>query len=252
MDRKKTKVITIASIKGGVGKSTTCLALSFLLSKKNKVLLIDMDTQASVTSYYQDKIQEDNINLKFNNIYEVLVNDLDIKKAIVNIENNLDLLPSYLSLHMLNEIEIEFKDLLLKSNLSCFSSDYEYIILDTAPSFDIAFKNAMFSSDYIIVPIIAEKWAVECLDLFDYFLNKLGLKIPVFLLITRFKKNNTHKEFLNLLKNRGDFLGIISEREDLNKNIASNSRFSLEKDYMYEYKSAINKFMDYLKIMDKV
>lgn len=36
MDRKKTKVITIASIKGGVGKSTTCLALSFLLSKKIK------------------------------------------------------------------------------------------------------------------------------------------------------------------------------------------------------------------------
>ncbi len=128
-----------------------------------------MDTQASVTSYYQDKIQEDNINLKFNNIYEVLVNDLDIKKAIVSIENNLDLLPSYLSLHMLNEIEIEFKDLLLKSNLSCFGSDYEYVILDTAPSFDIAFKNAMFSSDYVIVPIIAEKWAVECLDLFDYF-----------------------------------------------------------------------------------
>lgn len=84
------------------------------------------------------------------------------------------------------------------------------------------------------------------------FLNKLGLKIPLFLLITRFKKNNTHKEFLNLLKNRGDFLGIISEREDLNKNIASNSRFSLEKDYMYEYKNAINKFFDYLKIMDKI
>ncbi|OJH14365.1 chromosome partitioning protein ParA, partial (plasmid) [Borreliella bissettiae] len=151
-----------------------------------------------------------------------------------------------------NEIEIEFKDLLLKSNLSCFNSDYKYIILDTAPSYDIAFKNAMFSSDYIIIPIIAEKWAVECLDLFDYFLNKLSIKIPLFLLITRFKKNNTHKEFLNLLKNRGDFLGIISEREDLNRNIASNSRFSLEKDYMHEYKNAINKFLEYLKIVDKV
>ena len=243
MDRKKPKVITIASIKGGVGKSTTCLAFAFLLSKTSKVLIIDMDTQASVTSYYQDKIYENNIDLKNNNIYEVLVSELDLKKALIYINNNLFLIPSYLSLHKLNEDTIEFKDLLLKSTLGCFFDNYDYIILDTAPSFDTISKNALLSSDYIIVPIIAEKWAVECLDLFDFFLNKLGLKLPIFLLITRFKKNNTHKEFLNLLKDRKNFLGIISEREDLNRAIASNSTFSLKKDYIHEYENAVNKFL---------
>ncbi|AHH04357.1 Atpase, para family protein (plasmid) [Borrelia nietonii YOR] len=170
-------------------------SISIFAIKKNKVLIIDMDTQASVTSYYHDKIQDSNMDLKHNNIYEVLVNELDIKKAIVNIDDNLDLLPSYLSLHMLNENEMEFKELLLKSNLSCFCNDYNYIILDTAPSFDIISKNALLSSNYIIVPIIAEKWAVECLDLLDFFLNKLGLKLPVFLLITRFKKITLIKNF---------------------------------------------------------
>ncbi len=52
MDKKETKVITIASIKGGVGKSTTSLIFATLLSIKYKVLLIDIDTQASTTSYF--------------------------------------------------------------------------------------------------------------------------------------------------------------------------------------------------------
>ncbi len=55
MDTKKPKIITIASIKGGVGKSTSAIILSTLLAKDNKVLLIDMDTQASTTSYFYKK-----------------------------------------------------------------------------------------------------------------------------------------------------------------------------------------------------
>ncbi len=57
MDKKETKVITIASIKGGVGKSTTSLIFATLLSIKYKVLLIDIDTQASTTSYFFNKNQ---------------------------------------------------------------------------------------------------------------------------------------------------------------------------------------------------
>ncbi|ABH02489.1 hypothetical protein BAPKO_6008 (plasmid) [Borreliella afzelii PKo] len=58
MDRKRTKIITIASIKGGVGKSTSAIVLATLLSKEHTVLLIDMDTQASTTSYFYEKVKE--------------------------------------------------------------------------------------------------------------------------------------------------------------------------------------------------
>ncbi len=64
MDNKKPKIITIASIKGGVGKSTSAIIFATLLAQKYKVLLIDIDTQASTTSYYYDDIQKSSIDLR--------------------------------------------------------------------------------------------------------------------------------------------------------------------------------------------
>ncbi|EEF84069.1 ParA family protein, partial [Borreliella spielmanii] len=99
MDTKKPKIITIASIKGGVGKSTSAIIFATLLAQKYKVLLIDIDTQASTTSYFYKEITKQNINIVSKNIYRVLKEKLDINDAIVNIKDNLDLIPSYLSLH---------------------------------------------------------------------------------------------------------------------------------------------------------
>ncbi len=63
MDNKKPKIITIASIKSGVGKSTSAIIFAALLANDCEVLLIDMDTQASVTSYFYKKIVESEFNL---------------------------------------------------------------------------------------------------------------------------------------------------------------------------------------------
>ncbi|WP_210374702.1 ParA family protein, partial [Borreliella garinii] len=73
MDKKKPKIITIASIKGGVGKSTTSLMFTNILSRKGKkILLIDLDPQASSTSFYINIIRKKNLSIKDNNIYKVL------------------------------------------------------------------------------------------------------------------------------------------------------------------------------------
>ncbi|UPA11503.1 ParA family protein (plasmid) [Borrelia parkeri] len=243
MDTKKPKVITIASIKGGVGKSTSSIILATLLAQKCKVLLIDMDTQASTTSYFYEKIEKLNVNLTKFNIYEILKESIDIESSIINIDNNLDLIPSYLTLHNFNEEKIECKDILLKTSLGTLCFEYDYIVIDTNPSLDITLKNALICSDYVIVPMTAEKWAVESLDLFNFFIKKLKLTLPIFLIITRFKKNKTHKALFEILKKSDRFLGIISEREDLNRRIAENNIFDLSKDYIKEYESILEKFL---------
>ncbi|AHH13150.1 ATPase, para family protein (plasmid) [Borrelia hermsii YBT] len=142
MDRKKPKIITIASIKGGVGKSTSSIIFATLLSQKHKVLLIDMDTQASTTSYFFMTIEKRNIDLKTINIYEVLRNNVGIHDSIINIESNLDLIPSYLSLHKFNKEAITFKEIKLQKQLQNLELDY-YIIIDTNPSLDYTLTNAL-------------------------------------------------------------------------------------------------------------
>lgn len=243
MDKKETKVITIASIKGGVGKSTTSLIFATLLSIKYKVLLIDIDTQASITSYFFNKIKDNNVDLINRNIYEVLISNLHIDNALITIDKNLDLIPSYLTLHKFNSESIPYKEFKLKEQLKLLSNHYNYIILDTNPSLDFTLTNALVCSNYIIIPITAEKWAVESLDLFTFFMNKLLLTLPMYLINTKFKKNNTHKELLKVLEKNNNFLGTISEREDLNKRIAKNDRFDLTKDYIIEYQNTLDVFL---------
>ncbi|WP_418885643.1 ParA family protein [Borreliella tanukii] len=242
MDNKKPKIITIASIKGGVGKSTSAIIFATLLANDCKILLIDMDTQASVTSYFYKKIIESKFDLLEKNIYEVLKGNILIDNSVVNINNNLDLIPSYLSLHKFNKEAITFKEIKLQKQILNLKSTYDYIVIDTNPSLDYTLTNALVCSDYVVVPITAEKWAVESLELLKFSISDLAIDIPIFLIITRFKKNNTHKTLFNSLKDNKNFLGLVSEREDLNKKIAKDDLFNLDKDYMLEYKNILSKF----------
>ncbi|AOW96259.1 ParA family protein [Borrelia miyamotoi] len=241
MDKKKTKIITLASIKGGVGKSTSSIIFSTLLARKHKVLLIDMDPQASVTSYFSDILEDQNVDIKNKNIYEVLVDKISIDLSIFKVSDNLNLLPSHLYLYLFYDDNMPFKETRLKDNLKLLV-DYDYVIIDTSPSLGIVLTNVLVVSDYIIVPITAQKWAIESLQLLEFALKRLRLQVPIFPMVTNFKKNNTYKHLLDIINRDINFLGVIPEREDLNKRIAQNDIFDLDRDYIREYQMALDKF----------
>ena len=152
------KIIGVANQKGGVGKTTTAVNLAAALGVlEKKVLLIDADPQANATSGLG--IEEVNYST-----YNLLEHSADVKDCIQKTSSpNLDLVPSHIDL-VAAEIELVDRDkreYMLKKALEEVKSEYDYIIIDCAPSLGLITVNALTAADSVIIPIQCEYFALE-------------------------------------------------------------------------------------------
>jgi len=154
------KIIAIANQKGGVGKTTTSVNLAASLGVlEKKVLLIDADPQANATSGLGINVENVDIGT-----YQLLEHTNSAREAIVKTETpNLDIIPAHIDLVAI-EIELVDKDqreYMLKKALAEIKDDYDYILIDCAPSLGLLTLNALTASDAVIIPIQCEYFALE-------------------------------------------------------------------------------------------
>jgi chromosome partitioning protein len=151
---RRAKVAIMANQKGGVGKSTTTFALKdeFCKTLGLRTLVIDYDPQGSLTDLFdleKDVLKECREVGGIANIFE----RKDV--AIIEIEENLDLIPSDPRLNDAFYSSKSGKDLMLQKYIEKIRGDYDLILIDTKPDIQTPLVSAILAADIIINPIKA-------------------------------------------------------------------------------------------------
>ena len=154
------KVISFANQKGGVGKTTTAINIAASLATiKKRVLLIDIDSQGNAGTglgFVRASHKQ--------SVYGVLMGTATIAENILTTAiPNLHLLPASAKLAgaELDMLDLENREYRLREAIKSIENNYDYVLIDCPPALGMLTINALSASDYVIIPLQCEFFALE-------------------------------------------------------------------------------------------
>ncbi|MCC0743264.1 ParA family protein [Clostridioides sp. ZZV13-5731] len=243
------KIISILSFKGGTGKTITSANMTDILSvvHKKKVLLIDADKQGNLSQYFS-KFDE-----KRKGTAEMLLEDADIHEYICKTENkNIDIITSNMHLYQADRMLFDSekdKFSILKRLLEKVKNEYDFCIIDNAPSADIVTVNSLVASDEVIITVRADSFSLKGIkELLEQIENakhvneKLKFKGCI---VTHYQNNDVNNQFLTLLQN---ICKVFKTVIRLNKNVSESTFY--QKTIM-KYNKRCGATIDYKKLVNE-
>lgn len=206
-----TKIIAIANQKGGVGKTTTTVNLgSALQLTGKKVLLVDLDPQANMSNYlgFESDGKPTIADLMTGFVVGQEVSAADSVRH--NEENGIDFVPADINLANADYylLQAVAREKVLKRILSNgYFKEYDYVIIDCLPSLGVLLTNALTAADYLIIPVQAQKFALDGLtmlmNIFDQIKDAVNDKLELLgVLATMVDNTNMSKSVVEKLSER--------------------------------------------------
>ena len=155
-------IITLASNKGGIGKTAVSVNLAYTLARIGaRVLLVDADSQGNSTLHVGIGEKEaERLDLRRRTLYDVLIGAVGIKEVIRDTSvKNLSVIPSYSRLASA-DVELNGELFTMRDKLADVAHDFDFIIIDCSPSLNAVTLCALTAAKYALVPVQTEPHSI--------------------------------------------------------------------------------------------
>jgi chromosome partitioning protein len=244
------KTIAINSIKGGTGKSTlSILFINALIGAGYKCLVIDADASNNSMSFYLcENIPYETVKTK--NIFNVFLGET-IQDNTIQITDHIDLLHGDVRLN-----EFRSTDSLKRLKRALKDLDYDFVIIDTSPTYDNIIGNVLTASDILLIPIQQDIFSYQALQYqFDKLADLELDNLDTHIVFNQFEKPLTDNQnaYRNQITNM--FLDDDTFKAFINPNRISRSsvfrKYINKRNYQIDEKTETQKYHDEIKILVK-
>ncbi|MDC7292277.1 MULTISPECIES: ParA family protein [unclassified Butyrivibrio] len=268
------RIIAFSNQKGGVAKTTSSYAMAVGLAKRGyKVLVVDADPQEnlSMTAGIDlneidpdpediESLTEDEQKYFYDNVpaklFEVMSGDKDINKAIIPIQENLDLIIGGIDLASADmTFNMVARERLIKNAFKKIKKEYDFCVFDCSPALGVVLMNILTVADEVIIPLEPGAYSLQGLSRLYKFIDQIHdftndkLKVAG-ILVTKVRNTSNSKIWIGDIEEKAELLGTKVFDSKIRLNVSVEEAQTMKMD-LFSYAGGSQAARDYDDFIDE-